>query len=60
MGIKIYNSLPTYIKNESNNTKKILISPEELPLWELILFTGRILQLLQDEVVINEVHISIS
>jgi hypothetical protein len=22
MGIKIYNSLPTYIKNESNNTKK--------------------------------------
>jgi len=22
MGIKIYNILPTYIKNESNNTKK--------------------------------------
>ena len=22
MGIKIYNSLPTYIKNEPNNTKK--------------------------------------
>jgi hypothetical protein len=43
VSVKIYSSLPIYIKNEINN-KKIWISPEEIFTWELILFNGRILQ----------------
>jgi hypothetical protein len=39
MSVKIYKSLPIYIKNEINITKKF-----ESFTWELILFIGRILQ----------------
>jgi hypothetical protein len=44
MGIKLYNSLPAFIKHESNNYNKFVPLLKKIPMWELILFFGRILQ----------------
>jgi hypothetical protein len=47
MGITIYNSLPAYIKNESNSYKKFVSLLKKFLCEELILFLRRILQFSQ-------------
>ena len=44
MGVKLYNSLPSYIKKESNNIIKFWISLAEVFTWQYFLFTRWILQ----------------